>query len=161
MSDLVVLGLKLLFLALLWLFVVFAVNVIRTDLFGRPAASGTAGPSQIDSLLVSEPTKAGKKRRGRRVEPTGLHVTEGARAGVSLGLADSMLIGRTPDAALDLGDEFMSSRHALISRTPSGFVIEDLGSTNGTSVNGQRILSPTLLSPGDSIRIGRTTIQVS
>lgn len=161
MSDLVVLGLKLLFLALLWLFVVFAVNVIRTDLFGRPVVpAGVAPPDHIDALLAPDPPPVPKKRRGRTAVPTMLYVTEGARAGVQLALGNGVLIGRTPDAGLDLADEYMSSRHAVINPTSSGFLIEDLGSTNGTLVNGQRLVGATLLSVGDTIRIGRSTVTV-
>ena len=166
MSDLVVLGLKLLFLALLWLFVLFAVNVIRTDLFGRKVeASAVAGsdvalpsPAPIPAQPVAQPApEAAKQRRwGRPKLPTTLRITDGPNAGASLPLGESILIGRTPDATLDLHDQYMSSRHAVIARTPSGYVVEDLGSTNGTFVNNQRISVPTPIGPTDGVRIGRT-----
>ncbi len=171
MSDLVVLGLKLLFLALLWLFVLFAVNVIRTDLFGRKVeASAVAGsdavalpsPAPIPAQPVAQPApEAAKQRRwGRPKLPTTLRITDGPNAGASLPLGESILIGRTPDATLDLHDQYMSSRHAVIARTPSGYVVEDLGSTNGTYVNDRRITAPTPITPADTLRIGRTTIIV-
>ena len=87
-----------------------------------------------------------------------LATDEAVRA--SLPLGESILIGRTPDATLDLHDQYMSSRHAVIARTPSGYVVEDLGSTNGTYVNDRRITAPTPITPADTLRIGRTLMVV-
>jgi len=158
MSDLLVLGLKLLFLALLWLFVLFAVNVIRTDLFGRKVDAAAVGT--LDAASAVPPPAASPKRRGRAARrlPTTLRLTAGTIAGASLPLGDTILIGRSPDATLDLHDQYMSTRHAVITRTGSGFVLEDLGSTNGTFVNERRITTPTPITPSDTIRIGRTTM---
>jgi FHA domain len=158
MSDLLVLGLKLLFLALLWMFVLFAINVIRTDLFGRKVEASAIGT--LDAAGAVPPPAASPKPRGRagRRLPTTLRLTAGAIAGASLPLGDMVLIGRGPDATIDLHDQYMSTRHAAITRTGSGFVIEDFGSTNGTFVNERRITTPTPITPSDTIRIGRTTM---
>ena len=170
MSELVVLALKFAFLALLWLFVLFAVNVIRTDLFGRKVEASAVGadatalvplpPAPVPVAPVATQPPVKQRRWGRPKLPTTLHITEGPSAGASLPLGDSILIGRTPDATLDLHDQYMSTRHAVIARTPSGYVVEDLGSTNGTYVNDRRITAPTPITPADTLRIGRTTIIV-
>ena len=179
MTELVVLGLKLLFLALLWLFVLFAVNAIRTDLFGRrvPASAvlgtgarppppprppgptlGTgARPAPAPGPLAT-PATAAAPPPGRRPSPTQLRITAGAQAGLTLPLGDRLLIGRTSDANLVLDDQYMSMRHAQIVRTASGFVVEDLGSTNGTYLNNVRLTAPAPLTEADTLRIGRTTI---
>jgi len=153
MSDLVVLGLKLLFLALLWLFVLFALSVIRTDLFGRrvpAAAPGSAAP----------PASALRTPRGRaaRRTPTHLRVTAGPQTGLRLPLGDSFLIGRTSDAQLVLEDQYMSTRHALLTLTDRGYRVEDLGSTNGTFLNETRLTGARPIGAGDTLRIGRTSM---
>ncbi|MCS7033336.1 MAG: ATPase, T2SS/T4P/T4SS family [Phycisphaerae bacterium] len=66
-------------------------------------------------------------------------------------------IGRGPDNGVVLGDDMASRKHAVIERTSDGWRVRDLGSSNGTRVNGQIVkISP--LRPGDAIQIGRTTI---
>lgn len=155
MSDLLVLGLRLLFLALLWLFVLFAVNVIRTDLFGRRVpASDVVAWDAAPPVPLTRP----RGRAGRRL-PSQLKITSGPRAGLTVPLGEGILIGRTPDA-LDLNDQFMSTTHATITLTPTGYVVEDLGSTNGTLLNESRIVGPTPLTRTDTLRIGRTTMTV-
>ncbi len=151
MSELAVLGLKVGFLALLWLFILFTGNVVRTDLFGRKvsaaelSASGTPG---------AKPQKL--SRRALRQLPKTLTVTHGKQAGLQLPLGDGILIGRASDCQLLLDDDYVSTRHARISRTPTGYQVEDLGSTNGTFVNNQRISTPVAFGAEDTLRIGRT-----
>jgi pSer/pThr/pTyr-binding forkhead associated (FHA) protein len=159
MSELVVLGLKLGFLALLWLFILFTGNVIRTDLFGRkvPAAE------LVDQPPVSAPRGAGQPRLSRRALkqlPHTLTVTHGKQAGLQLPLEGGVLIGRSSDCQLLLDDDYVSTRHARITLTATGYQVEDLGSTNGTFVNNQRLTQPTPFGPGDTLRIGRTLMIV-
>ena len=59
-----------------------------------------------------------------------------------------------------IGDDFVSAKHTRISPAGDGVVIEDLGSTNGTVVNGQRLTAPRQLSPGDAIDIGSVKLKV-
>lgn len=71
------------------------------------------------------------------------------------------MVGRGPDVDLSVEDEYVSTRHALLIWDPASqqMTIEDLGSTNGTFVNGRRIgASPVRLQLGDTIRVGRTDI---
>ena len=151
MSELVVLGLKLGFLALLWLFILFTGNVIRTDLFGRKV-SGAELP-----VPVAPGAKLQKmSRRALRQLPKTLTITHGRQAGLRLPLEEGILIGRARDWQVLLDDDYVSTRHARISRTPSGYQVEDLGSTNGTYINNQRITTPTPFGVQDTLRIGRT-----
>ncbi len=155
MSDLVVLGLKLLFLALLWLFVLFALSVIRTDLFGRRVPAIGATPA----VAAPAPAPPRSKRRDAAPRPpTHLRVTAGPQVGLRLPLGDSFLIGRTSDAQLVLEDAYMSTRHAVLSRTAQGYQVEDLGSTNGTFLNETRLAGTRPIALGDTLRIGRTTM---
>lgn len=66
------------------------------------------------------------------------------------------LIGRDVTNDVVIGDAEVSRQHARITRTPGGYVLEDLGSTNGTFVNGERLTTPRVLNPGDLIALGET-----
>lgn len=156
MSDLVVLALKLLFLALLWLFVLFVGNVIRTDLFGRKVATNEVGQLQP----VAELRKAKRPSRADRKLPNTLRISKGKQEGLTLSLGDGVKIGRAADCELILDDDYVSTRHARITRTDTGYLVEDLGSTNGTYVNNERVTTPTPFTSTDTLRIGRTLMVV-
>lgn len=66
------------------------------------------------------------------------------------------LIGRDVTNDVVIGDAEVSRQHARITRTPGGYVFEDLGSTNGTFVNSERLTTPRVLNPGDLIALGET-----
>jgi hypothetical protein len=66
------------------------------------------------------------------------------------------LIGRDVTNDVVVGDAEVSRQHARVTRTPGGYVLEDLGSTNGTFVNGERLTTPRVLNPGDLIALGET-----
>ena len=91
-----------------------------------------------------------------------LEVVAGRAIGMSILLDDELLIGRHADGAGRLADdEEISRSHARISLDRSGFcAIEDLGSTNGSFVNGLRVSGPQTLSVGDTIEVGGTTLVV-
>ncbi len=91
-----------------------------------------------------------------------LEVVAGKAAGMSILIEDELLIGRHSEGAGRLADDDEISRaHARVALDNSGFcAIEDLGSTNGTYVNGLRISSPQTLAVGDTIEIGATTLVV-
>jgi predicted component of type VI protein secretion system len=64
------------------------------------------------------------------------------------------LMGRDVSNDIILGDSEISRQHARLTRTPGGYVIEDLGSTNGSFVNGERLMAPRVLNPGDLVALG-------
>jgi predicted component of type VI protein secretion system len=64
------------------------------------------------------------------------------------------LLGRDVSNEIILGDSEISRQHSRLTRTPGGYVIEDLGSTNGTFVNGERLMAPRVLKPGDLVALG-------
>lgn len=157
MSELVVVALKLGFLALLWLFILFVGNVVRTDLFGRKVSATEI--AQASLVATAGPTAKMSRKVEKRL-PTTLKVTHGRQAGLTVPLAGGVLIGRSPDCQLLLEDDYVSTKHARIVVTATGYQVEDLGSTNGTFVNNQRVSTPTAFGPGDTLRIGRTLMSV-
>ena len=136
------------FLALLWLFVLFALRVVRSDLY---AAAG------LRALVPGGRTTA--RRRGRT--PRQLIVTQGALAGTRISLdARPILIGRADDSTLVLDDDYASTRHARISMQGDEWYVEDLGSTNGTYLDRAKVTGPTRVPPGVPVRIGKTVIEL-
>ena len=91
-----------------------------------------------------------------------LKVTTGNAAGTEIEVDDELLIGRMAEGHGRLGEDIeISRRHAKIARDEEGaYAVEDLGSTNGTIVNGHRIDKPELLYPGDTIEVGATKLVV-
>jgi serine/threonine protein kinase len=89
-----------------------------------------------------------------------LRFTSGPRAGQRVRLRSETLIGRE-GVDLNLDDREVSRKHAVIRPTDDGFLIEDVGSLNGTSVNGVAVRSPTTLSHGDVIEIGQSRVEVT
>lgn len=74
-------------------------------------------------------------------------------------MTESLTIGRGEDCDVRVDDEYASPHHAKVTRDDAGRVwIEDLGSTNGTWLNGVRVYGPTLMTPGCVVRVGRTEI---
>ncbi|NIS82380.1 MAG: FHA domain-containing protein [Anaerolineales bacterium] len=67
-----------------------------------------------------------------------------------------IMVGRDVTNEVVLGDAEVSRQHARLTRTPGGYVLEDLGSTNGTFVNGERLMAPRVLNPGDLVGMGET-----
>ena len=88
-----------------------------------------------------------------------LRVVSGPAAGKTVDIEEEVVIGRE-DADLDIDDEELSRRHAVVRRHANRLQVEDLGSTNGTFVDGNRIAEPTLLGGGAEIKIGTTVLVV-
>jgi len=144
------------FLAVLWLFVIAAVGVVRTDLFGP----STRRRRQAAPPPPRQRSKA-KPVRQSRSAPHLLLVTAGALAGTSLGLTDQQItIGRADDATLVLSDDYASTRHARLFPQNGQWLVEDLGSTNGTYLDRQKVTQPTPVPVGVPIRIGKTVLEL-
>lgn len=186
MSELTLTILRMVLLGVLWLFIAAVLGVVRSDLFGTQisrrarrrrerssaAATGAAtSPGQSPAAPAAATTPAAtpgvattepRGRFGRRpAVPLTLTVTGGKLAGTSIPLRSTgILIGRNPECSLVLDDDYASGRHAKVYAAGDQWLVEDLGSTNGTLVDGQRIAQPTAIGVGSTVRIGTTELQM-
>lgn len=157
MSELALTLVRLGFLALLWIFVLATVMVLRRDL-RQPADARPAGRERRSTTKAAKPPKL--PRQGK-VKGTKLVVVEGPLKGTVVPLGTVQItIGRAPDSTLVIDDDYASSRHARIYPAEGTWVVEDLGSTNGTWIDRTRITAPTVLPVGAPLRVGRTTLQI-
>lgn len=153
MSELTLTLIKIGFLALLWLFVLSSVSVIRSDMFGERVETARDKAS-------AKPAKS-KPRKRTRGAPTQLVITEGGKVGVSVPLgADPILLGRGADATIRLDDDYVSTRHARFVPHGDDWYVEDLGSTNGTYIGSQRISTPMVVAIGVQVRVGKTIAEL-
>ena len=138
------------FLALLWIFVLFSLRVVRSDLY---SAAG------LRALVPGgERTRGG---RGRARTARQLLVTQGPLTGTRISLdSRPILIGRADDSTLVLDDDYASTRHARIGPQGDDWYVEDLGSTNGTYLDRAKVTGPTRVPLGVPVRIGKTVIEL-
>ena len=169
MSELTLTVMRLGFLAVLWLFVIVAVQVIRSDLFGtrvtqRGSRREANRPQQAARQQAAPPPQRQQATGGRqrRNAPTKLVVSEGILTGTTVALqGQTITLGRAHDSTIVLDDDYASSRHARIYPDRDGnWIVEDLGSTNGTYLDRSRLTTPTPIPLGAPIRIGKTVIEL-
>jgi pSer/pThr/pTyr-binding forkhead associated (FHA) protein len=159
MSTLTLLLIRLAFLAVLWLFVITAVGVVRTDLFGQSSSSRKQKRQRQNPR--PRPARPARPARAARGEPQRLLVTGGPLSGTTLPLTEQQItIGRSNDATLVLNDDYASSRHARLFPQDGQWIVEDLGSTNGTYLDRQKVTQPTPVPTGVPIRIGKTVLEL-
>jgi pSer/pThr/pTyr-binding forkhead associated (FHA) protein len=165
MSELTLTIIRLGLLVLLWVFVFSIVGVLRGDLYGTRVVSRSPRRRASDRRPAQpprpkQPAPPKRQRRGGRL-PSSLTVTEGPLTGTSLRLRESgTLIGRNPECALVLDDDFASGRHARIFEREGSWYVEDLGSTNGTFLGSQRLTAPVAVEAGTVLRIGKTVVEL-
>jgi pSer/pThr/pTyr-binding forkhead associated (FHA) protein len=154
MNDLVIGGLRLVLLLALYLFFARVVWAVWTEVRVPALTQNSSTPSptgatsrlprrqRVTELKIIEP----KSLKGSRVELT----------------SSPIVIGRSSDADLSFADDtYLSSRHARVWSIDGVAMIEDLGSTNGTQVNGRRIESATAVVPGDRVQMGHVLMEAT
>jgi ABC-2 type transport system ATP-binding protein len=126
---------------------------------GKPpeeeAAGGVVGGTAVVVIDWIQRTHVGDTGLG--AHPL-LLIRDGPRAGQSVAIEETLVIGREADLAID--DPEVSRRHAVFRASNGSLIVEDLGSMNGTWVNGERITVPTAVVAGDQIKLGRTFLEV-
>ena len=149
MPEIVLDLLKFLLLGVLYIFIARAVRVINQELKGA------------DAVAVAPRGKApAPAKRSKKKAPTKAVVVEGEKKGASLGLDSELIVGRGEKCRLILDDNYVSTVHARIFAKGDTYMLEDLGSTNGTYLNRRRVTSPVELQRGDQVKIGKTVLEM-
>jgi pSer/pThr/pTyr-binding forkhead associated (FHA) protein len=160
-SELTLMLIRFAYLAILWIFVLSAVSVVRSDMFGARIDSTPRAERKAEKQSRRAAEGRGKPARRPRGAPTHVAVVDGPNAGDSASLDDApLLIGRGTDAAIRLDDDYVSTRHARIASSGDQWFVEDLGSTNGTYIGSHRLTQPTTLQLCSKVRIGKTTLEL-
>ena len=165
MSELTLTVIRLGFLAVLWLFVLTAISVMRSDIFGartgrRPAPRRVAKAGQ-PRPTAGRPPRPAKPAKPKRGTPARLIVTGGSLSGTSVPLGEvPITIGRAADSTIVLDDDYASSHHARVYPRDGMWLVEDLGSTNGTYLDRRKVDGPTPVQIGIPIRIGKTVLEL-
>ncbi len=143
--------LRYFFLGLLWLFFLYAIRIAFVEV----------KRSKLESEVLAKatvPTSANDKKVNLQLKI----IEPAARKGLNFPLDGEITLGRAPGCAVLLQDDnFASSVHARVYQLGGEFWIEDLGSRNGTFVNGARLEEPIRLRRGDSVRVGSTVLEVT
>jgi hypothetical protein len=190
MSELTLLILQLAFLALLWVFIFIVVYAMRSDLFGQrvrklrdapaggqPSQGGAQGNAQSGAAQqtaqpqapapkvptfvpapgteLSGPPRATTSNAGRLV------ITSGPKSGSEISLGtEPLTIGRSSDSSVVIRDDYTSTHHARLMIWGDEWVIQDLDSTNGTFLDGNRVTAPVHIPLNTPIRIGATSFEL-
>lgn len=135
MPDIILAALRIIFLGLVYLFVWQVARAIGSHL----------------GISVRR-----KRKEGRRV----LFVRSDTQQGKDFEVSDVVVMGRSEETDVVLDDPYASEFHLRLVSAENGMTLHDLGSTNGTYVNGRRVSAPTQLRRGDTIQVGKTVMEI-
>lgn len=126
----------------------------------RPSSPSSVTQTSIVSLVTHVPPSPSPVSPSRS-DTTVLVIVDGQKAGMTFPLPPSCTVGRAPDNSIVVPDQFISSHHARIYKSKKGeWVLEDLGSTNGTYLDEKQIAGPVIIKPGQLIRLGATSFEL-
>ena len=149
-------------LVLMWGLVLAAVVAVRSDFLGNRVAKSAARRQPAAAPARPAPArpataKASKTKSSART----LAVTAGPLAGTTVPLSESAVtIGRADSSTLVVADDYVSTHHARLVPRGDAWVLEDLGSTNGTYLDRTKVTEPMPVPIGVPIRIGKTTLEL-
>lgn len=170
MSELALFIVRTGFLAVLWIFIFSIISVIRSDLFGQRVVSKVAKKNApqvvsapiaptVPSMPTSQPTALVSEPSGSLASK--LSIVEGPRAGQEIKLdRREITIGRNDSNDLVISDDVTSSFHAKLVLINNDWLIQDLNSTNGTFLDGNRVGTPAVVRLNSPIRIGKTVFEL-
>jgi hypothetical protein len=170
-SELTLVIFRIAFLIALWVFVFFVVYAVRSDLFGQrvkkmvlpKAKPAPAAPQQQSVFLTStqSPAIPTQVQLSPAKGPLELVITAGPKQGESVALTSRPLsIGRSSDSAIVIRDDYTSTHHARLEYRAGTWILNDLGSTNGTFLAGKKITDPTTVPLNTPFTIGSTTFEI-
>lgn len=166
MSEQLLTVLKLCLLALLYLFFLRVLRAVWSEVTPPKVATADAGGGRrakapkVKAAKPAKPAKPTKPRRGASV-PTRLVIVEPAeRAGAEFALGPEITVGRAGGCSIVLDEQYVSQVHCRIFIRDGSVFAEDLGSTNGTWVNGSRAVGQMPARLGDRIQVGNVVMEV-
>jgi pSer/pThr/pTyr-binding forkhead associated (FHA) protein len=139
--EFLILALRIAVVFLLYLFLYQVLRVITREL--RTTSYESTVASEYGYLTVINPGQSGLEQ------------------GKKFPLNQVNTIGRAMTTDVPLNDNFLSSEHALLEWDGSTWIVEDLGSTNGTWLNGREVVQPTPLTYGDIVQVGHVELKLS
>ena len=151
MDEPVAVALKFGFLAVLYLFLVWVVRSSARDL---ARYSGSAAAEPVEAPSPKRRARPPAERRDGGAPRLVVVAAMGHEPGKTFDVADGAMFGRSDGADIHVEDPFASSAHARIDDRGGAMYLEDMGSTNGTYLNGRKVKSAERLDVGDTIRIG-------
>ena len=176
MSELALFIVRASFVVILWIFIFTLISVVRSDLFGqklvRKVVKDNApkvlsspvappAPARASALAGAIAPKASVLKKENRTAPDRLLITAGDKAGYQLMLDHrEITIGRAETSDLVIDDEFASTNHARLVKNNDEWTLQDLGSTNGTFIDGVRVTMPVPFKLGSEVRIGKTAFEL-
>jgi pSer/pThr/pTyr-binding forkhead associated (FHA) protein len=146
--------LKFFLVALVYLFFFRVLRAVWAEVTAVPRPAGGAAPTPAPQRQARSQPQTAKPARLKVIEPA-------ESRGSQFDLGEELTVGRADGCRIRLDDSFTSQLHARVFSRDGQFFVEDLGSTNGTFVNGSKIGSPTPLRRGDRLKIGKTTLEVT
>lgn len=152
MPDLVLDLLKYVFLIMLYIFVARAVRAIVLELRAAPGQ----GAARVGGAQASRTASRRAKKAPRKLTV----VAGSSLRGKTFDLANELTIGRDDKCHIVLDDTYVSQMHARIFARGEGYVLEDLGSTNGTYLNRKKVNSPMELQRGDQVKVGKSVMEM-
>lgn len=176
MSEQLLAVLRLCVLGLVYLFFLRVLRAVWVEVHGprrvrapKPAAVVVpvpvglpmSGPAPAGSPAILATSSPSHPSPGATRRVASLRVIEPVMfAGQTFGLADETTLGRAPGCLVQLDDTYVSQVHARISRSGEEYLVEDLGSTNGTYVNRSKVAAPTPLREGDRLQVGNVVMEL-
>ena len=160
MSELALFLVRTGFLALLWIFIFSIISVIRADLFGQKVVSKVASANLPNTFVAATGSTPASPKTAEQ-KATKLVVTAGEKIGTEIALAGRQLtIGRAGDSDLVVDDEFTSTHHAKLVVINGDWFIQDLDSTNGTLLDGKKVVTTIVVPMNTQVRVGQTSFEL-
>jgi len=150
-------ALEIIVVVLIWLFFFLVIRAVWVEV--RPPRPRRRERKKEEAEAAPAQVQSGRRQRSKNLQ---LKVVEPEpQRGRTYDLAEELTLGRAAGCGVRVEDAYTSSIHARLFERDGTLWVEDLGSTNGTWVNAERIGSPTRLGKGDLLQVGGTVFEVS
>jgi len=151
--------LKICLLILLYLFFLRVLRAVWAEV-QEPVAADSGGSLRARTPAGPTAPQSPRKRHKRGAIRRLVVVEPAAAAGTAHLLASEMTIGRAPGCTVVVEDQFISSVHTRVFQREDTWMVEDLGSTNGTYLNRRKVTGPTVIHKGDRVQVGNVVMEV-